>query len=190
MNFPVMGAWVPVEYRPDDIVVLRRNPYYWKVDEKGNQLPYLDEMHLPAVDLGRPRRAGGGRHRRLLQPRAARKLRRGAEALGRSDGSGASRLRRPHHRLFALPEPLGQRLGRAGRARPGGARAQPQPRLPQGGHRSDRPAAARRVPGQGAVHRHLPRRPLCRDGLLRQGVDGLLSLQRSTAPRRNSPRPG
>ncbi len=45
MNFPVMGAWVPVEYRPDDIIVMRRNPYYWKVDEKGNQLPYLDEAH-------------------------------------------------------------------------------------------------------------------------------------------------
>jgi peptide/nickel transport system substrate-binding protein len=44
MNFPIMGAWVPVEYRPDDIVVMRRNPYYWKVDEAGNQLPYLDEL--------------------------------------------------------------------------------------------------------------------------------------------------
>jgi peptide/nickel transport system substrate-binding protein len=44
MGMPVMGAWVPVEYRPDDIVVLRRNPYYWKVDDAGNQLPYLDEM--------------------------------------------------------------------------------------------------------------------------------------------------
>ena len=44
MNFPVMGAWAVVEHRPDDIVVLRRNPYYWKVDEAGNQLPYLDEM--------------------------------------------------------------------------------------------------------------------------------------------------
>ncbi len=44
MNFPVMGAWVPVAYRPDDIVLMRRNPYYWKVDDKGNQLPYLDEM--------------------------------------------------------------------------------------------------------------------------------------------------
>ena len=44
LNFPVMGAWVPVAYRPDDIIVLRRNPYYWKVDENGNQLPYLDEM--------------------------------------------------------------------------------------------------------------------------------------------------
>lgn len=45
LNIPTMGAWVPVEYRPDDIVVMRRNPYYWKVDENGNQLPYLDEMH-------------------------------------------------------------------------------------------------------------------------------------------------
>lgn len=44
MNFPVMGAWAVVEHRPDDIVVLRRNPYYWKVDESGQQLPYLDEM--------------------------------------------------------------------------------------------------------------------------------------------------
>jgi peptide/nickel transport system substrate-binding protein len=44
LNFPVMGAWVPVQYRPDDIIVLRRNPYYWKVDEKGNQLPYLNEV--------------------------------------------------------------------------------------------------------------------------------------------------
>lgn len=45
MNWPVMGAWSPVLYRPDDIIVLRRNPYYWKVDENGNQLPYLDEVH-------------------------------------------------------------------------------------------------------------------------------------------------
>ena len=44
MNFPTMGAWVVTGYRPDDIIILRRNPYYWKVDEKGNQLPYLDEL--------------------------------------------------------------------------------------------------------------------------------------------------
>lgn len=44
MNYPVLGAWVVTGYRPDDIVILRRNPYYWKVDETGNQLPYLDEM--------------------------------------------------------------------------------------------------------------------------------------------------
>jgi peptide/nickel transport system substrate-binding protein len=51
---PVMGAWVPVEYRPDDIIVMRRNPYYWKVDEKGNQLPLSQRTALQAVDLGRP----------------------------------------------------------------------------------------------------------------------------------------
>ena len=45
MGMPTLGAWVVVEHRPDDIVVLRRNPYYWKVDEAGNQLPYMHEMH-------------------------------------------------------------------------------------------------------------------------------------------------
>ncbi len=45
LNIPVMGAWVPAEYRADDIIVMLRNPYYWKVDEAGNQLPYLDEVH-------------------------------------------------------------------------------------------------------------------------------------------------
>ncbi|WP_347860072.1 ABC transporter substrate-binding protein [Planktomarina sp.] len=43
---PVLGAWVPVEHKPDEIVILRRNPYYWKVDEAGNQLPYINEMHF------------------------------------------------------------------------------------------------------------------------------------------------
>ncbi|MFV0360231.1 ABC transporter substrate-binding protein, partial [Tropicimonas sp.] len=46
LNIPVMGAWVPVEYRSDDIIVLRRNPYYWKVDSEGHQLPYLDETQF------------------------------------------------------------------------------------------------------------------------------------------------
>lgn len=46
MNFPTMGAWAVVEHRPDDIVVTRRNAYYWKVDEAGQQLPYLDEVHF------------------------------------------------------------------------------------------------------------------------------------------------
>jgi len=42
----VLGPWVPVEHRPDEIVIMRRNPYYWKVDEDGNQLPYMNEMHF------------------------------------------------------------------------------------------------------------------------------------------------
>jgi len=43
---PVLGAWVPVELRPDELVIMRRNPYYFKVDEAGNQLPYMNEMHF------------------------------------------------------------------------------------------------------------------------------------------------
>ncbi|NIN50780.1 MAG: hypothetical protein GTN62_11805, partial [Gemmatimonadales bacterium] len=39
-----MGPWVATEYRTDELLVLRRNPYYWKVDEAGKQLPYLDEV--------------------------------------------------------------------------------------------------------------------------------------------------
>ncbi|MEA3336257.1 MAG: ABC transporter substrate-binding protein [Chloroflexota bacterium] len=39
-----MGPWVAVDYKTDEIMVLRRNPYYWKVDEAGKQLPYLDEV--------------------------------------------------------------------------------------------------------------------------------------------------
>ena len=42
----VLGPFVPVVHRPDEIVIMRRNPYYWKVDEAGNQLPYMNEMHF------------------------------------------------------------------------------------------------------------------------------------------------
>ncbi len=42
----VLGAWVPVVHRPDEIVIMRRNPYYFKVDESGQQLPYYNEMHF------------------------------------------------------------------------------------------------------------------------------------------------
>ena len=41
---PTMGPWVAVDYKIDEFMVHRRNPYYWKVDSEGNQLPYLDEV--------------------------------------------------------------------------------------------------------------------------------------------------
>ena len=71
MNIPVMGAWVPVEYRPNDIIVLRRNPYYWKVDEQGNQLPYLNEMQYKLstwADRDVQAVAGSGDFSNLEQP--------------------------------------------------------------------------------------------------------------------------
>ncbi len=39
-----MGPWVPTQYKTDELMILRRNPYYWKVDETGKQLPYFDEV--------------------------------------------------------------------------------------------------------------------------------------------------
>jgi len=39
-----MGPWVITEYKTNELMIMRRNPYYWKVDEDGNQLPYMDEI--------------------------------------------------------------------------------------------------------------------------------------------------
>jgi len=39
-----LGPWVITEYKTDELMIMRRNPYYWKVDEEGNQLPYFDEI--------------------------------------------------------------------------------------------------------------------------------------------------
>jgi peptide/nickel transport system substrate-binding protein len=41
-----MGPWVITEYITDELMIMRRNPYYWKVDEAGNQLPYFDEVQF------------------------------------------------------------------------------------------------------------------------------------------------
>ena len=37
--------------RPRSIIATR-NPYYWKVDPQGNQLPYIDELRLDLVENG------------------------------------------------------------------------------------------------------------------------------------------
>ena len=46
-DLPVLYTWV---YETDPQQLLQRavrNPYYWKVDTEGNQLPYIDEMSWP-----------------------------------------------------------------------------------------------------------------------------------------------
>ncbi|MBN1246901.1 MAG: ABC transporter substrate-binding protein, partial [Anaerolineae bacterium] len=67
-----MGPWIAVEYRTDELMVLRRNPYYWKVDENGNQLPYLDEVTFEKGSSGVGRTlstmAGSGDHANLENP--------------------------------------------------------------------------------------------------------------------------
>jgi len=45
-DMPTLGPWRVTEYVPDQIVLLERNPYYWKVDTEGNQLPYIDNIQV------------------------------------------------------------------------------------------------------------------------------------------------
>jgi peptide/nickel transport system substrate-binding protein len=47
---PVMTPWMIREWSAGATeMVAKRNPYYWKVDPAGNQLPYIDELHFTLV---------------------------------------------------------------------------------------------------------------------------------------------
>jgi peptide/nickel transport system substrate-binding protein len=46
-NFPTLAPWVVSSLKTGQKIVFDRNPYYWKVDPEGNQLPYID--HVEAV---------------------------------------------------------------------------------------------------------------------------------------------
>ena len=45
-DMPTFTAWKVREFVSDQLVVLDRNPYYWKVDTEGNQLPYIDTIQV------------------------------------------------------------------------------------------------------------------------------------------------
>ncbi len=48
---PVIWAWKPVQWDPGGTeLILERNPYYWKVDPEGKQLPYIDRIHMALVE--------------------------------------------------------------------------------------------------------------------------------------------
>ena len=42
----VLGPFIMAEYKPGIYVELKRNPNYWKKDERGVRLPYLDSIRL------------------------------------------------------------------------------------------------------------------------------------------------
>jgi peptide/nickel transport system substrate-binding protein len=42
----VLGPFYLAEYQAGSYVLLRRNPYYWKRDDQGRPLPYLDSIRL------------------------------------------------------------------------------------------------------------------------------------------------
>lgn len=48
-GYPCLMAWCLKEFTPGQSWVFERNPYYWKVDTAGNQLPYIDAMRVELV---------------------------------------------------------------------------------------------------------------------------------------------
>lgn len=49
-NVPTLNAWVLTGvYGQDDPLIATRNPYYWKIDPTGRQLPYIDEVSFTLV---------------------------------------------------------------------------------------------------------------------------------------------
>lgn len=45
-DLPRLSAWVNTTPKPETSAVFVRNPYYWKVDTEGRQLPYMDRMEV------------------------------------------------------------------------------------------------------------------------------------------------
>lgn len=46
---PRLSAWVAKQWIRGQRIVYERNPYYWKVDSAGNQLPYADEIVFSVI---------------------------------------------------------------------------------------------------------------------------------------------
>jgi len=42
----VLGPFMLADYKPGATVLLKRNPNYWKTDQQGRKLPYLDSVRL------------------------------------------------------------------------------------------------------------------------------------------------
>ncbi len=48
-GYPCLMAWCLADYVPGQTWTFDRNPYYWKVDTAGNQLPYIDTLRVELV---------------------------------------------------------------------------------------------------------------------------------------------
>ena len=48
---PTVSAWIPMNMPTDPVQKFVRNPYYFKVDTEGNQLPYIDELDCILVEV-------------------------------------------------------------------------------------------------------------------------------------------
>jgi peptide/nickel transport system substrate-binding protein len=48
-GYPCLHAWCPETVTPGERTIMARNPYYWKVDTEGNQLPYIDYVDVTLI---------------------------------------------------------------------------------------------------------------------------------------------
>lgn len=46
---PTLLPWDIVEWKSGSYLIAERNPYFWKVDPEGNQLPYIDKVRMLVV---------------------------------------------------------------------------------------------------------------------------------------------
>lgn len=68
VDLPTLNPWMLATPTPAQRFVFARNPYYYRIDEKGQQLPYLDQVVLTVVAPNLvPAKAGLGESD--LQPR-------------------------------------------------------------------------------------------------------------------------
>ena len=61
VKLPTLGPWVLRTKLPADRIVFERNPYYFRVDPEGRQLPYIDTVVFSIADSKLiPAKAGAG----------------------------------------------------------------------------------------------------------------------------------
>ncbi|MEM7028999.1 MAG: ABC transporter substrate-binding protein [Chloroflexota bacterium] len=45
-EYPMLSAWIVDQEPEQGLVLMKRNPYYWKVDASGQQFPYVDSIRI------------------------------------------------------------------------------------------------------------------------------------------------
>ena len=48
-EYPMLSAWIVDQEPQQGLVLMKRNPYYWKVDTSGQQLPYVEDLRIDFV---------------------------------------------------------------------------------------------------------------------------------------------
>jgi peptide/nickel transport system substrate-binding protein len=49
-DMPTLNAWKVIDFASGERATFERNPYYWKVDSAGNQLPYIDRVETEIAE--------------------------------------------------------------------------------------------------------------------------------------------